>query len=96
MQPTSGSAFVFHRAQGPGGDVIAVCRGCRQAATLERRHLPSFAAEHAHPELDPRSPDGGLGDAVAALTRALGIQPCGGCKQRQATLNAIFPFRRRP
>jgi len=29
----------------------------------------------------------GLGDVVAGATRAVGIQPCGGCKQRQAALN---------
>jgi hypothetical protein len=29
----------------------------------------------------------GLGDVIARATGAVGIQPCGGCKQRQATLN---------
>jgi len=29
----------------------------------------------------------GLGDVIARATRAVGIQPCGGCKQRQAWLN---------
>lgn len=28
-----------------------------------------------------------LGDAVAEVTKAVGIQPCGGCKQRQESLN---------
>lgn len=31
----------------------------------------------------------GLGDAVAAVTKAVGIVPCGGCKQRQETLNRV-------
>jgi len=34
----------------------------------------------------------GLGDAIAAATTAVGIKPCGGCKQRQATLNKLVPF----
>jgi hypothetical protein len=29
----------------------------------------------------------GLGDAVAQLTRAIGVKPCEPCKQRQARLN---------
>jgi hypothetical protein len=28
-----------------------------------------------------------LGDKVAAVTSALGIKPCDGCKERQAILN---------
>jgi len=31
----------------------------------------------------------GLGDAVAAVTNAVGIVPCGGCKQRQEALNRV-------
>ncbi len=34
----------------------------------------------------------GLGDVVAAATKAVGIKPCGGCKKRQAKLNALVPF----
>lgn len=34
----------------------------------------------------------GLGDVVAKVTTALGIPPCGGCKQRQAFLNKVVPF----
>ncbi len=37
----------------------------------------------------------GLGDAVAAITQKVGIQPCGGCKKRQEALNRVQlnPFR---
>jgi pantoate kinase len=31
----------------------------------------------------------GLGDVVAAMTSAVGIRPCKGCKRRQAWLNKI-------
>ncbi len=35
----------------------------------------------------------GLGDVVAKVTSAVGIKPCGGCKERQAKLNKSFPFK---
>ena len=34
----------------------------------------------------------GLGDVVASVTSAVGIKPCGGCKERQAALNRLVPF----
>jgi len=34
----------------------------------------------------------GLGDVIAAATTAVGIKPCGGCKQRQEALNKLVPF----
>jgi hypothetical protein len=37
-----------------------------------------------------------LGDLVAKATKAVGIQPCGGCKGRQAALNRavrLVPYR---
>lgn len=34
----------------------------------------------------------GLGDVIAKATSMVGITPCGGCKKRQAALNAMFPF----
>lgn len=33
----------------------------------------------------------GLGDVVAAGTKAVGIKPCAPCKRRQAALNAATP-----
>ena len=49
------------------------------------------------------SKDKGLGDTVAAITKATGIEkavtklnggrPCGGCKKRRKILNRIFPYR---
>jgi hypothetical protein len=38
----------------------------------------------------------GLGDVVEAMTKAVGIKPCGGCAQRRDKLNALVPFRRSP
>ncbi len=35
----------------------------------------------------------GVGDVVARITSAVGIKPCGGCKDRQEKLNRAFPFK---
>jgi len=35
----------------------------------------------------------GLGDVVAAVTSAIGIEPCDGCKDRQFALNRLFNFK---
>lgn len=37
----------------------------------------------------PTSP--GLGDAVAAATKSVGVNPCGGCARRQAAMNRATP-----
>lgn len=44
------------------------------------------------PAGESTKPMRGLGDVVAAVTSAVGIKPCGGCKQRQALLNRAVPF----
>ena len=33
----------------------------------------------------------GIADAVAGVTKAAGIKPCGACKKRQAALNKATP-----
>ena len=33
----------------------------------------------------------GLGDVVAGATKAVGIKPCGKCRERQAALNRATP-----
>lgn len=35
----------------------------------------------------------GLGDTIAKITTAIGIKPCGGCKDRQAALNKLVPYK---
>ena len=40
----------------------------------------------------PRAKWRGVGDVIAAATNAVGIKSCGGCKARQAKLNALLPF----
>jgi hypothetical protein len=36
----------------------------------------------------------GLGDVVAAMTKAVGIKPCGPCEQRRRLLNERLQFGR--
>jgi hypothetical protein len=35
----------------------------------------------------------GLGDTIAKITTAIGVQKCSGCSERQAALNKIVPFK---
>tara|TARA_R110000868_G_scaffold102972_1_gene283628 strand:- start:489 stop:818 length:330 start_codon:yes stop_codon:yes gene_type:complete len=34
----------------------------------------------------------GLGDVIAKVTEAVGIEPCDGCNQRKEKLNKLFPI----
>lgn len=36
----------------------------------------------------------GLGDVIAAVTSAVGIEPCLDCKERQFSLNRLFNFKK--
>lgn len=36
----------------------------------------------------------GLGDVIAAVTSAVGIEPCDNCKDRQFKLNRLFNFKK--
>jgi len=38
----------------------------------------------------------GLGDVIAAVTKTVGIRPCGGCQQRREALNRAIPFGKAP
>lgn len=60
-----------------------------------RAELEGFARAHArHQSASPTHM--GLGDAVAAVTRRLGIEPCAPCEERRYRLNQFVPqlFRR--
>lgn len=37
-------------------------------------------------------PSAGLGDTIASITKAIGIEPCEGCKSRQSRYNKLFPW----
>ena len=37
-------------------------------------------------------PQRGLGDTIAFISGVFGVKPCGGCKQRQKTLNEAVSY----
>ncbi|WP_326583296.1 hypothetical protein OG250_32035 [Streptomyces sp. NBC_00487] len=53
----------------------------RQDGPRHRVRLPGFAREGRE------GTEVGLGDAVARVTTAVGIRPCGGCGRRAEALN---------
>jgi hypothetical protein len=83
----------------------AHCRSCRNRKSNFRRvmavrfTLPGgvedFECPYGRPwnGEQPKGPVRGLGDVVAAVTKAVGIRPCGGCAKRQAALNKLVPFK---
>lgn len=69
------------------------CGDCRSRSkfreSLHRAGLvdsPDFACPHGYTA--DRLPIG-LGDVVEKFTRALGLKPCGGCRRRKRSLNAV-------
>jgi len=65
-----------------------VCGASTSAGTPQG--VDAFAAEHqAHQS--PAPGHLGLGDVMAAGTKALGIEPCTPCEARRRALNARFP-----
>ncbi len=66
------------------------CQQCGVTATAGApQGVDRFASEHQHPA--PQRAAMGLGDVVAAATKAVGIKPCTPCEARQRQLNAMFP-----
>ena len=62
-----------------------VCPTCKR-----RGVIGAWRICRAKPEIkQEKKQSKGLGDMVADLTKAVGIQPCGGCKKRQEWLNKI-------
>ena len=64
---------------------------CETCAYKEARPVFSRPRSEAHVIAEHKIMRG-LGDVVAAATKAVGIQPCGGCAERQKLLNKIVPF----
>jgi len=62
-------------------------------ATPKRRGRPAKrikTEEQLIKEVENKST--GIGDTVAKITKAIGIEPCVDCKKRQRFLNYIFPY----
>lgn len=80
---------------------LAGCGSCerRTSRNGNLRKPPLFivtgvdepAPEQVTPE-QPKQGFRGLGDVVAAATKAIGIKPCQACGRRQAALNRLVPF----
>lgn len=64
----------------------------RLVSKEEAAAIRARAAEHAKNATGTTVRIRGLGDVIAAATSAVGIKPCGGCKQRQEALNKLIPF----
>jgi hypothetical protein len=74
-----------------GGFVVLDTRTGQQAYAPNEPALHAFAADHSAPL--GRS---GMGDAVRAVTKRLGVGECSPCARRQALMNASLPsFRSR-
>ena len=84
------------------------CKACRSSRRFREQLAQSFSLPNDDVDFDcphgvawinkpeatptPRL-SRGLGDTIAKATKAIGITPCGGCKQRQAALNKLIPYK---
>lgn len=95
MNPHPQVRWVLWQAT-PQGFVVR-CNVCGQSASAgDPTGVHAFARDHAQHE--SQSPTHyGAGDAVAAVTKRLGIEPCTPCEARRRALNGMFPnlWRRR-
>lgn len=97
-------------SQLPGQRQQQICRGEAGLSPLKRaKYLALWSEQGLISERQCDTPEPsiarqwtvgdksrGIGDTVAKLTSMLGIKPCGGCKERQAALNALIPFGEKP
>jgi len=70
----------------------AHCATCRTDADWRERVTGVRDFDCPHGVTADNLPSRGLGDTIAKATKATGIQPCGGCKKRQAKLNRLVPY----
>ena len=69
------------------------CATCQERETRNGNYIdpPLMFGEPAPVENTPKQRRPGLGDVVAATTKAAGIRTCGGCARRQAAMNKATP-----
>lgn len=67
-----------------------VINGRAWTLDLELAEPPAIVAWRVEDFGQP-APGPGLGDAVAAATKSVGVRPCGGCAKRQQALNRATP-----
>ena len=77
--------------------MIWTCPSCGHAIRMQRVILPIYCACKFVDRSQDNLRSEGLGDTIAKITAAIGIKPCGGgCKERQAWLNALVPYAQLP
>lgn len=72
--------------------MIWTCPNCGHSIRMARVVLPVYCACKFVDRTQDNLRSEGLGDTIAKITTAIGIKPCGGCKERQAKLNAAVPY----
>jgi hypothetical protein len=70
---------------------LDACRACAVEATETK--LTFDVESECYAGLAKFRKSRGVGDTVAKITSTLGVEPCGGCKERQAKLNQMFPYK---
>jgi hypothetical protein len=76
-----------------GGKTFELCRTSakHRAAFYQIDQTAKIQPAENQPTSKRARKSRGLGDVVAAATKAIGIRPCGGCRKRQAVLNHYIP-----
>ena len=78
------------------GRDLASCATCdgRSPRNGDLRNPPLFVVTGIEDPKREESKQGlrGMGDVVAAVTKAVGIKPCQSCRKRQEALNRAMPF----
>jgi len=69
------------------GECSLPCPGRERWVELLERRAKSL------PAATGKIPSRGVGDTIAKVTTAIGLSPCGGCKNRQEALNKLFPYK---
>jgi hypothetical protein len=62
------------------------------AGEIARLAAAMPAVAQVAPAQEDRERWRGLGDVIAAATRAVGVKPCGACQRRREALNRLVPF----
>lgn len=57
----------------------------------KERRVRCFRVVDGELQATPCPEDGGIGTLIERGTKAVGIQPCGGCARRKAVLDAATP-----
>lgn len=79
----------IHYAALPDGRLRVECQACHTGAVTDPRGADAFVRRHADHRASPTHY--GAGDAVRAVTGALGVKSCAPCEQRRVAMNGWLP-----